>query len=73
MSNRMNILLIQSDQQRRDLIGCYGDAAARTPAIDSLAAEGVLFENCFAPTPLCAPSRASLLTGLRALQRLNQG
>ena len=67
MSDRMNILFIQTDQQRRDLIGCYGDPAASTPVIDSLASEGVLFENCFAPTPLCAPSRASLLTGLRAL------
>jgi len=59
-----NILFIHTDQQRRDLIGCYGDRNIATPNLDALAAEGVVFDNCFTPIPLCAPARASMLTGL---------
>jgi arylsulfatase A-like enzyme len=43
--------------------GCYGDEAARTPAIDALAAKGVVFDRCFTQ-PVCAPSRFALATGL---------
>jgi arylsulfatase A-like enzyme len=60
----VNILFIQTDQQRRDSLPCYGNAVARTPHIDRLAEEGVVFENAFTPTPICGPARASLLTGL---------
>lgn len=60
----LNILFIHTDQQRRDLIGCYGDDRVKTPHMDALAGEGVLFDNCFTPIPICAPARASLLTGL---------
>ncbi len=58
-----NILFICTDQQRYDALGCYGNEHIETPAIDQLAAEGVLFEQCYAQNPVCAPSRASLLTG----------
>ncbi len=61
----MNVLLIQSDQQRRDSLGAYGNAIARTPNIDSLAREGVVFDHAFTPVPICSPARASLVTGLR--------
>ena len=61
----MNILLIQADQQRRDSLGIYGGEIAKTPAIDELAREGVVFDHAFTPTPLCGPARASLLTGKR--------
>jgi len=58
-----NILFICTDQQRYDALGCYGNASIHTPTIDRLAAEGVLFEQCYVQNPVCAPSRASLLTG----------
>ena len=65
MSNdaRPNILFICTDQQRFDSLGCYGNRHIRTPAIDGLAEQGVLFEQCYVQSPVCSPSRASLLTG----------
>ncbi|MGW5648172.1 sulfatase family protein [Saccharopolyspora sp. NPDC003752] len=44
--------------------GCYGDPRASTPAIDALAARGVLYERAYSPAPVCAPSRFALLTGV---------
>lgn len=61
--SRPNILLIVTDQQRYDTLGCYGNPSIFTPNIDRLAAEGVLFEHCYVQNPVCAPSRASLVTG----------
>jgi len=61
----MNVLLIQADQQRRDSIAPYGNPMARTPHLDLLAREGVTFDNAFTPIPICAPARASLITGKR--------
>jgi choline-sulfatase len=58
-----NILWICTDQQRFDTLGCYGNAYVRTPNIDRLAANGVLFENAFCQATVCTPSRASFLTG----------
>jgi len=60
---RPNILLVVTDQQRFDSLGCTGAGWVRTPNLDRLAAEGVLFENCYAANPICTPSRASLMTG----------
>ena len=59
-----NILLVFCDQFRRDLIGCYGDRLVRTPTIDALAADGVVFDSAYTPVPLCSPARASLMSGL---------
>jgi arylsulfatase A-like enzyme/Flp pilus assembly protein TadD len=59
-----NVMLITLDTTRADHVGCYGYEAARTPAIDSLAASGVRFEQAFCQAPLTLPSHASLLTGL---------
>jgi arylsulfatase len=58
-----NVLLICTDQQRFDALGAYGNPHIATPNLDRLAAEGVLFENCYVQNPVCAPSRASLMTG----------
>lgn len=58
-----NILLIMTDQQRADSLGCYGGAAVRTPALDRLAAEGVRFDRCAVNATICTPSRASIMTG----------
>jgi arylsulfatase A-like enzyme len=59
-----NILLICTDQQRYDALGCSGNPYLPTPAIDRLAAEGTRFDRCYTASPVCAPARASLLTGL---------
>lgn len=58
-----NILLLCTDQQRFDAVGAYGNAHIDTPHLDRLAADGVLFENCYVQSPVCGPSRASLMTG----------
>ncbi len=59
-----NILLIMCDQFRFDRLGIMGDSLIRTPNLDGLAREGILFKNAYCPSPVCAPSRASLKTGL---------
>ena len=58
-----NILIIMTDQQRYDSLGCYGFEGAHTPNLDQLAKEVVLFENNCVPNPICTPSRSSLWTG----------
>ncbi len=60
---RPNILVIMTDQQRYDSLGCYGFRGIETPNLDKLAEEGVLFENCYVNNPICTPSRASIFTG----------
>ncbi|WJH34959.1 sulfatase-like hydrolase/transferase [Paenibacillus sp. CC-CFT747] len=63
MSRKPNILWICTDQQRFDTLGCYGNEAVRTPNIDRLAQQGVLFEQAYCQSTVCAPSRGSFLTG----------
>jgi N-acetylglucosamine-6-sulfatase len=58
-----NIVFVLVDDLRADELGCTGHPFANTPHADRLAAEGARFENAFAVTPLCSPSRASFLTG----------
>ena len=60
---RPNILFILPDQLRAQSLGCMGNANVKTPNIDRLAAEGILFKQTFANTPVCCPARANLLTG----------
>lgn len=52
-----------TDQHRADTLGCYGNHAALTPALDGIAAEGTRFERWYTPSAICTPARASLLTG----------
>ncbi len=61
---RPNVLVIHVDQHRIDCLGAYGNREVDTPNIDSLAADGVRYENSFCPYPVCTPSRYSLITGL---------
>ncbi len=58
-----NIIFILADDLRWDELGCTGHPFVRTPHIDRIAREGALFKNAYATTPLCSPSRASILTG----------
>lgn len=58
-----NILFICTDQHRFDAMGAYGNDEIETPNLDRLAADGTLFENCYVPNPVCAPTRASFMTG----------
>lgn len=62
-SSRPNIIVITTDQQRTDTLSCYGSAFTSTPAIDGLAAQGVLFERAYCANPVCNPSRPSIFTG----------
>jgi len=61
--DKPNIVLISVDTLRRDHVGCYGYAKARTPNIDRLAKESVLFEDATSPIPLTGPSHITMLTG----------
>lgn len=60
---RPNILFSLSDDQRHDAMGCAGHPFLETPAMDRLARDGMRCVNAFTACPLCAPSRASLLSG----------
>ena len=60
-----NILFIMDDQHRFDYMGCSGAEFVNTPSIDRLAANGIRFANCFTNSPLCAPARIALATGLQ--------
>ncbi|MBN1442530.1 MAG: sulfatase-like hydrolase/transferase [Planctomycetes bacterium] len=60
---RPNILLIVSDDQGYEDLGCYGSREAKTPALDRLAREGARLTSFYAAWPACTPSRVSLLTG----------
>lgn len=62
-ADRPNILVAIADDHAWPHTSAYGCRFVRTPAFDRVAAEGVLFDNCFCPAPSCTPSRASLLTG----------
>ncbi len=64
MPTRPDVLLITLDQFRGDSLSALGHPCARTPHLDALAADGVLFRNHFATCAPCSPARASLLTGL---------
>ena len=59
-----NILILMYDKCRADAVGCYSGAEDRTPNLNQLAASGIRFDRAYTPQALCAPARASMLTGL---------
>src|SRR5687767_14120761 len=70
---RPNIVFVLVDDLRWDALGCTGHPFLKTPNIDRVAAEGMIFRNAFVTTPLCSPSRASYLTGQYAHTHQQQG
>ncbi|MEZ4619432.1 MAG: sulfatase-like hydrolase/transferase [Caldilineaceae bacterium] len=66
--HRPNLLYIHTDQHNPFVTGCYGDPLVQTPNLDRLAANGVLFENTYCNSPICVPSRMSMLTGRHPFQ-----
>lgn len=63
-NKKKNILILHTDQQRYDSLGCNGNPYAKTPNIDALAKDGIRFSRHIASNPVCMPSRASLMTGM---------
>ncbi|NWG13918.1 MAG: sulfatase-like hydrolase/transferase [Acidobacteria bacterium] len=62
-SGKTPVVLVTIDTLRADRLSCYGYTKSKTANIDSLAQDGVLFENAFVQTPITLPSHASILTG----------
>ena len=61
--NQPNLLYIHSDQHAAAVAGCYGDQLVHTPNLDQLAAEGIVLDNVYCPSPICTPSRMSMFSG----------
>ena len=59
-----NIVFIMADDMGYGDAGCYGQKLIQTPNIDRMASEGTRFTDCYAGSPVCAPSRSVLMTGL---------
>lgn len=62
-SQKPNVLLIMADQMTPFLMGAYGHQVVKTPNLDRLVEGGVRFDSAYSPCPLCAPARASMVTG----------
>ena len=58
-----NVLFIVSDDLKASVLGCYGDKICKTPNIDRLAREGMVFERAYCQGTVCGPSRASFMRG----------
>jgi len=64
----MNILVLMTDQQRFDMLGCSGNPTIQTPNLDAFAARSLRFSQACCATPVCIASRHCFMTGLRARQ-----
>lgn len=69
---KSNIIILHTDQHRKDCIGCYGNTQVNTPNINSIANDGIIYNNSYCSYPVCTPSRYSLLTGLHVNQHLGR-
>ena len=61
--NKPNILYLFTDQQSSAMMSCAGNPYLQTPAMDSIAANGIRFDRAYCTNPVCAPSRFSMMTG----------
>ena len=59
----MNILFLMSDEHRPDVAGFAGNDIIRTPNLDRLAQDAVVFDNAYTPSPICVPARHALMNG----------
>lgn len=59
----MNIVYLNPDEMRADVVGCYGHPLAKTPNLDRLAAQGTRYDQCHVQHTVCSPSRCSFMTG----------
>ncbi len=71
-TKRPNILFIMTDQQHAGMMSCTGNTWLKTPAMDSLARDGIRFERAYATNPVCVSSRTSMATGVMSC-RLGAG
>lgn len=62
--SKPNIVIFLTDDLNQQDVGCYGNPDVRTPNMDKLAAEGMRFNRAYAASPMCAPSRSVMFTGL---------
>lgn len=62
-SAKPNVLIVMTDQQAPQFSSVYGHKVAKTPQLERLAREGVVFENAYTPNPICVPARMSFMTG----------
>jgi len=63
MPKRPNILFLMTDEQRADLAGYAGNPVVRTPVLDALARDAVVFSNAYTPSPVCVPGRMCMMAG----------
>ena len=66
-SKQPNILLIMTDQHNAEYLNCLGKTFLKTPNLDELARQSVIFRSAYSPSPGCGPSRAAIFTGQYAL------
>ena len=57
------VVLIMTDTQRADMLGCYGNPGMKTPCLDRLAAQGIRFDRAYTCSPVCGPARSGIFTG----------
>lgn len=57
------VIMIMTDTQRTDMLGCYGAPDMHTPNLDGLAAEGIRFDKAYTTQPVCQPARSAIFTG----------
>ena len=62
-SDALNLLIIISDEHRKDAMGCVGHPIVKTPNLDALARRGTIFSNAYTSSPMCVPTRASIACG----------
>lgn len=63
MEKIRKIVLIMTDAQRADMVGCYGNSDMKTPNLDKLASEGIRCDRAYTTQPVCAPARSAIFTG----------
>ena len=63
-----NLVFVFTDQQSRDMLGCYGNEDIKTPRLDAFAANSIRFDHCISSSPVCTPYRGMLLTGQHPLR-----